>query len=163
MDNEKWFTRKEVASLLGCSADTVKRREKDVLHGHTRRAEGGIEVEISLSGLISSGLYDPTGEEAPELTIRRTDAELQLGKVLSVEWRAGIPSLSMSAEAFRGRTISSKRFGRVYAFKGVNPLDYGQVYDYRFDLAEMRDPVAEVITDGGWTFRPVTSKRKLAG
>jgi hypothetical protein len=81
----------------------------------------------------------------------------------SVEWRAGVPVLSMSAEAFRGRTISSKRFGRAYAFKGVSPLDYGEVYDYRFDVAEMKDPIAEVITGAGCTFRPATSKRKLAG
>lgn len=81
----------------------------------------------------------------------------------SVEWRAGVPVMSVSAEAFRGRTISSKSFGTAYAFKSINPLDYGQVYEYRFDVAEMKDPVAEVVTGAGWTFRPVMSKRKLAG
>jgi hypothetical protein len=80
-----------------------------------------------------------------------------------VQWRAGVPTLSLSAEAFRGRTIASKGFGTAYAFKGVNPLDYGQVYNYRFDVSEMKDPIAEVVTGAGWTFRPVTTKGKLAG
>ena len=79
-----------------------------------------------------------------------------------VQWRAGVPEISLSAEAFRGRTMGSKSFGTGYAFKGINPLDYGQVYNYRFDVSEMKDPIAEVVTGSGWTFRPVVSKGKLA-
>ncbi|MDQ4144565.1 MAG: hypothetical protein M3198_12645 [Actinomycetota bacterium] len=78
-----------------------------------------------------------------------------------VSWRAGVPEIRLSAEAFRGRTMGSKSFGTAYAFKGVNPLDYGQVYNYRFDVSEMKDPLAEVVTRSGWTFRPVMSKNKL--
>lgn len=55
--------------------------------------------------------------------------------------------------------MGSKSFGTGYAFKGINPLDYGQVYNYRFDVSEMKDPIAGIVTDGGWTFRPVMSKR----
>ena len=80
-----------------------------------------------------------------------------------LEWRMGVPQMKISAEAFRGRTIGSKSFGTAYAFKGVNPLDYGQVYNYRFDVNEMKDPIAEVVTSSGWTFRPVVTKGKLAG
>lgn len=79
-----------------------------------------------------------------------------------VEWSAGVPQLKVTAEAFRGRTIGSKSFGTAYAFKGVNPLDYGQVYKYRFDVSEMKDPIAAVITGAGWSFRPVITKGKLA-
>ena len=80
-----------------------------------------------------------------------------------VEWRAGVPQLSLSAEAFRGRTMGSKSFGTAYAWKGVNPLDYGQVYSYRFDASEMKDPIAEVVTGSGWTYKPVLTKGKLDG
>jgi hypothetical protein len=98
------------------------------------------------------------------LTLDAGDGEVRvLEESWEVEWRAGVPQLSISAEAFRGRTISSKSFGTAYAFKGVNPVDYGQVYEYRFDVAEMKGPIAEVITGAGWTYRPVMSKRKLAG
>ena len=80
-----------------------------------------------------------------------------------VEWSAGVPQLSLTAEAFRGRTLASKSFGTAYAWRGVNPLDYGQVYDYRFDVSEMKDPLAEAVTASGWTYRPVTTKGKLDG
>jgi hypothetical protein len=96
------------------------------------------------------------------LDVRDGDARV-LEESWDVEWRAGLPELSISAEAFRGRTIGAKSFGTAYAFKGVNPLDYGKVYEYRFDVAEMKDPIAEVVTGAGWTYRPVLSKRKLAG
>ncbi|HEX6312197.1 MAG TPA: hypothetical protein VF152_11300 [Acidimicrobiia bacterium] len=78
-----------------------------------------------------------------------------------VAWEAGVPRLSLSAEKFRGRTLGSKQFGKGYAFRGVNPLDFGQVYEYRFDVSEMKDPIAETVTGAGWSFVPVTSKGKL--
>jgi hypothetical protein len=78
-----------------------------------------------------------------------------------VEWRAGVPQLSVTAEAFRGRTMTSKSFGTAYAWKGLNPLDYGQVYNYKFDVSEMKDPIAEIVTGSGWTYRPVVTKGKL--
>ena len=96
------------------------------------------------------------------MTLNPSDNEVRvLEESLDVAWRAGVPEISMSAEAFRGKTFGSKSFGTAYAFKGVNPLDYGQVYEYRFDVSEMKDPIASVVTGSGWTFRPVVSKGKL--
>jgi hypothetical protein len=86
-----------------------------------------------------------------------------LEQSMDVEWRAGVPNLSFSAEKFQGRTFGSKSFGSGYAFKGVSPLDFGQVYKYRFHVSEMKEPLIEVITSSGWSFVPVTSKGKLAG
>ncbi|HVF52598.1 MAG TPA: hypothetical protein VNC78_03220 [Actinomycetota bacterium] len=92
---------------------------------------------------------------------RKTNEVRVLEESWEVEWRAGVPNLSLSAEAFRGRTMTSKSFGTAYAWKGVDPLDYGQVYEYRFDVSEMKDPIAETVTRNGWTFRPVTTKGGL--
>ena len=78
-----------------------------------------------------------------------------------VSWRAGVPTLQLSVEKFQGRTLGSKEFGRAYAFTGVNPLRLGEAYDYRFDVSEMKDPIIEVVTQGGWTFVPVMSKAKI--
>ena len=86
-----------------------------------------------------------------------------LEQSMDVEWSAGVPNLSFSAEKFQGRTFGSKSFGTGYAFKGVNPLDFGEVYKYRFDVSEMKEPLTEVVTGSGWSFVPVTSKGKLAG
>ena len=79
-----------------------------------------------------------------------------------VEWRAGVPSLSASIQVFKGRTMGEKSFGTAYAWKSVNPLDYGQVYEYKFDVSEMKDPIAEVATKNGWTYKPVMSRGKLS-
>jgi hypothetical protein len=86
-----------------------------------------------------------------------------LEQSMDVEWRAGVPALSFSAEKFQGRTFGSKSFGTAYAFKGVNPLDFGEVYKYSFDVSEMKQPLVEVITASGWRFVPVVSKGKLTG
>ena len=96
------------------------------------------------------------------VTLDVADSEARiLEESWDVEWRAGVPELSVSAEAFRGRTLTSKSFGTAFAFKSVNPLDYGQVYEYRFDVAEMKDPIAAIVTEAGWTYRPVMTKAKL--
>lgn len=96
------------------------------------------------------------------MTLNAKDNEVRvLEEAWEVEWRAGVPTMNLSAEAFRGRTMTSKSFGTAYAFKGVNPLDYGQVYEYKFDVDEMKDPIAAVVTSNGWTFKPVTTKGGL--
>lgn len=79
----------------------------------------------------------------------------------TVKWRAGVPTISFSAEKFQGRTIGSKSFGVGYAFQGADPLKYGQVYNYRFDVAEMKNPIIEIVTTAGWDYVPVVSKKKL--
>ena len=84
-----------------------------------------------------------------------------LEQAWEVSWRAGTPELRLSAEKFQGRTFGSKSFGTAYAYTGVNPLDWGQVYQYRFDVSEMKDPVSTVVVDAGWTYVPVTTKGGL--
>jgi hypothetical protein len=86
-----------------------------------------------------------------------------LEEAWDVSWRAGVPELSLSVERFQGRTLGSKSFGTGYAFTGANPLDWGQVYRYRFDVSEMKDPIIAVVTGAGWSFVPVTTKRGLRG
>ncbi len=78
-----------------------------------------------------------------------------------VEWRAGVPTFSLSMKKQQGRTLGSKSFGTGYAFTGVNPLNFGQVYKYRFDVTEMKDPIVETVTSSGWTYVPVTTKSKV--
>lgn len=79
----------------------------------------------------------------------------------AVSWRAGLPSISVRAEKFQGRTIGSKSIGVGYAFEGVNPLNVEEVFRYRFDVSEMKAPLVEVITSSGWDFVPVVSRKQL--
>jgi hypothetical protein len=71
----------------------------------------------------------------------------------TVQWRAGIPTLALSAEAFRG-TKTSVQFGTAYAF--TEELRPGQVYRYRFSTGELKTPLQEAVLASGWTWRPVS-------
>jgi hypothetical protein len=84
-----------------------------------------------------------------------------LEQSLNVEWHAGVPNLSLSVEKFQGRTLGSFEYGKAAGFTGVNPLAIGEIYEYRFKASEMKDPIAEVVTEAGWTWRPVTTKSGL--
>jgi hypothetical protein len=70
----------------------------------------------------------------------------------SVEWEAGVPSLSLSAEAFRGQKTEIS-FGKARAFTEQGA--YGEVYNYNFSSGEMKKPLQEAVTASGWTWRGV--------
>ncbi|HVF24477.1 MAG TPA: hypothetical protein VNA23_01225 [Anaerolineales bacterium] len=70
----------------------------------------------------------------------------------TLEWRAGVPSLSISASKFQGQTTSIE-FGTAYAF--TEEFKPGQVYKYRFSTNEMKKPIQEVIEACGWNYKGV--------
>ena len=69
-----------------------------------------------------------------------------------VEWRAGVPSLSLAASAFRGQKAEIS-FGTAYAFR--EDASYGKVYDYRFNTRELKAPLIEAAQAAGWGWRGV--------
>jgi hypothetical protein len=71
----------------------------------------------------------------------------------TVEWRAGIPTLALSAEAFRGQKVEMS-FGTAYAFK-EDLSGWGKVYEYRFKTSEIKDPLVEVAQQNGWGWKGV--------
>jgi hypothetical protein len=71
----------------------------------------------------------------------------------TVEWRAGIPQLALSAEGFRGQK-SEISFGGAVAFREQD-LTYGKVYEYRFTTKEMKAPLQAAVAAAGWGWRPV--------
>jgi hypothetical protein len=73
-----------------------------------------------------------------------------------VEWRAGVPSLKLAAEAFRGQKAEIS-FGTAYAF--TEQLKYGEVYRYKFATREIKTPLQEAVTAAGWTWRGVAFGR----
>lgn len=70
----------------------------------------------------------------------------------TVEWRAGVPTLKLSAEAFRGQKVEMS-FGTAYAFKET--LEFGQVYEYRFKTAEIKTPLQDAAAKAGWGWKGV--------
>ena len=84
-----------------------------------------------------------------------------LERIGEVKWKAGVPSLSFSKSGFQGRTIAQKEFGKAYAFKAPNPTSFGKVYEYSFDVGDIKDPLIELVTKSGWSYVPVTTMRKV--
>jgi hypothetical protein len=70
----------------------------------------------------------------------------------SVEWRAGVPTLSLTMEAFRGQTRKFS-FGTAFAF--TEHGRFGQVYRYNFSTAEIKTPLQDAVTKAGWVWRGV--------
>ena len=72
----------------------------------------------------------------------------------SVEWRAGVPILSLAANAFRGQT---KKFSFGTAFAFTKRGSFGEVYRYQFSTAEIKTPLQDAVTKAGWVWRGVSS------
>jgi hypothetical protein len=94
-------------------------------------------------------------EKAFKVQMRLDEATYELRNVdqeWSVEWRAGIPQLSLAASAFRGQEISIE-FGKAYGF--TENLSPGEIYNYRFATKELKEPLQKVVAAHGWKWRPV--------
>ena len=70
----------------------------------------------------------------------------------TLDWRAGVPSLSVSASKFSGQKTSIE-FGTAYAF--TEELKPGQVYNYRFNTNEIKKPIQEAVTACGWAYKGI--------
>lgn len=70
----------------------------------------------------------------------------------SVAWRAGVPTLSLAASAFKGQS-QSIQFGASYGF--TEDLGVGQQYRYRFQTSELKEPIQTAVTSCGWTYKGV--------
>jgi hypothetical protein len=71
----------------------------------------------------------------------------------TVEWRAGVPTLGLSVDTFRGQKKEFS-FGTAYAFK-EDLSGYGKVYEYKFQTSEIKDPLMEVAQQNGWGWKGV--------
>jgi hypothetical protein len=85
--------------------------------------------------------------DADARTVRAVDQEW------SVEWRAGVPTLALAAQAFRGQKFEMSG-GVSYGFKDKG--GFGKVYGYQFSTGEMKTPLQNATTGAGWTWRGVT-------
>lgn len=77
-------------------------------------------------------------------------------RAYEVSWRAGVPTLSIAASAFRGQSKSIE-FGASYGF--TEDLGIGQQYKYRFATGEIKKPVQDAVTACGWVYKGVVFGR----
>jgi hypothetical protein len=82
----------------------------------------------------------------------------------SVSWTVGlkgpIPAVSYARTFFRGRILYSKQYARGYGLRQLTPTEPGRVYEYRFDVNEIRGPIIVTVEDSGWEWVPVTARRQ---
>jgi len=74
----------------------------------------------------------------------------------SVEWVAGAPKVHFQSEFFRGRIIFQKSYGVQYGVKEDKTI--GKVYEYKFDINAIREPIRQATLEGGWEFVEVLMK-----
>jgi len=83
-----------------------------------------------------------------------------LGKI---EWSAGSsglkPMVHYARSFSRGRILFKKEIGVGYAFKNTWPPEIGKVYDYKFDIDELRRPLKATVEKSGWEWVPVCGRR----
>ena len=70
----------------------------------------------------------------------------------TVQWKAGLPSLSVSAQKFQGQ-VTSMEFGTAYAF--TEEFAPGQVYQYRFNTNEIKKPIQDAAAACGWNYKGI--------
>jgi len=73
-----------------------------------------------------------------------------------VSWTAGAPKVHYQSEFFRGRIIFQKSYGVQYGVK--EDKTFGKVFEYKFDINAIREPIRQAALNGGWEFVPVLVK-----
>jgi hypothetical protein len=139
------------AALLGINRPTAP---FEVRPGNAGEAELVAEWRI-----VDAGWYEIFAkahlEKAFKVLMRLDEAAHEVRSVdqeWSVEWKAGIPQLSLAASAFRGQQVSIE-FGKAYGF--TENLKPGEIYNYRFATKELKEPLQKVVAAHGWKWRPV--------
>jgi hypothetical protein len=81
----------------------------------------------------------------------------------TISWSGGVAHLGWSGSFFRGISFFQYERGVAVGLFFKDGRWTTTAYDYRFQLAEMKNPLIQAIVEGGWTFAPViTFFRPLA-
>ena len=70
----------------------------------------------------------------------------------SVEWRAGLPDLTLAGSAFRGQQWEMS-YESVHAFREDG--SWGEIYTYKFNTAEIKGPLHKAAAEAGWGWKGV--------
>ena len=81
----------------------------------------------------------------------------------SVNWSAGAqgltPSVRYSKSAFGGVILFKKSYGVGYGLNNPKALKLGKVYEYKFDVEEIRGPIRATVLENEWEWVPVAARR----
>jgi hypothetical protein len=71
----------------------------------------------------------------------------------SVEWRAGVPDLTLAGSGFKGQSWEMS-FESVHAFREDG--SWGEIYSYRFNTNEIKGPLQKAAAEAGWGWKGVS-------
>jgi hypothetical protein len=75
----------------------------------------------------------------------------------TVSWGAGVANVAASWAYFQGIDFFHYERGALVGLFFKDGRWTTTAYDYRFQLAEMKNPLIQAIVESGWTFAPVVS------
>jgi hypothetical protein len=81
----------------------------------------------------------------------------------SVAWTVGlngpILTVSYTKSFFRGRILYNKQNAVGFGLKQVAQPEPQEIYEYKFDVNEIRGPLIMTVEESGWEWVPVTARR----
>lgn len=82
-----------------------------------------------------------------------------------LEWSAGtrglVPRVSWQKSFFKGVVLFERSREIAYGMKSLDPVDWGKVVDYDFDVWRVKGPILTTVTESGWSFVPVVHEHQL--
>ncbi len=120
-------------------------------------------ADVRWVGLMEAGGLTKAHQIYLELN-SRTRRVLTQDRARTVSWGGGVARLGWSWSFFRGINFFQYERGALVGLFFKDGRWTTTAYDYRFHLAEMKNPLIQVILESGWTFAPVvTFFRPLGG
>jgi len=71
------------------------------------------------------------------------------------------PKLSGQKSFFKGKALFKKEVGFAVGFKKpADPSSFGKVYQYNFDVKQVREPLKQLVESNGWKFEQIVMDHK---
>ncbi|MBS7631838.1 hypothetical protein KEJ47_09800, partial [Candidatus Bathyarchaeota archaeon] len=137
---------------------------------HVRRdSETDLVAEWKIVDAEWYGIFNKSGLKKAYRALMQVD-ELRhsvrcFEELGSISWTVGlqgvVPKVSYGKSYFGGRILYSKEYAKGYGLKQLAPPEPGKVYDFKFDVNEIRGPIIFTVESNGWEWVPVTAKRHV--
>ena len=133
----------------------------------TREEEGDLVADIKIVDATWYGIFSKNKLSEVYRIIMLLDESRHSVRFFEdfgrVEWSTGTdgpkPVVHYTKSFSQGRILFKKEMGVGYAFKNAWPPEAGKVYDYKFDVDELRGPIKTIVEKNGWEWVPVCGRR----
>lgn len=139
-------------ALLGLTRDTAPWHVRD-------GAEDGCDL-VAEWRIVDAQWYATFSEQGLSKAFRvklkfdEANREVRnLDEQATISWGGGIPSVSKSWS--RGQ-MNEIEMGKAYSFTETG--EFGQVYNYKFNSNEIKNPLRDAVTEHGWGWKAVSFK-----